>query len=619
MKLLILLFVILSTVFFSYSIVAQDFGSLKKESVFSIPEKINKLVLDPLPAGTYSVGSGGYFPTIDSAFSKLSIDGISGEVKLELIDELYTAPTDSFGFLLNGPIPGAGPNSRVTIKPAENENVVIEGNGFRVMCLINTSYLTIDGIGLTGTTTLTFHALYNPSFSWNDCLNFHYNSDHNIVKYITFISEDFYRFGGSIWMNSSTTDAPDSNLIINNFIKKGSATYLNGPASGGIRPEGNIIRGNFIGSETDSLINWGIQVEVCRNTIVENNIIQNLKVLNTVGEQLVLGINSYWGQGDVIRNNMIRNIKAPGGYTGVGILLSGGGLGNGNSVYNNMISDIQSSSAQSNSRVAGIQIWNQTYPKIYYNTVYLSGSGANPLGSAAFYVYGSFGNSLNVDLKNNIFVNIRDEGQYCASAIYNYTYVNLTSDYNDLLYDDTNNNNCLVRIGNLDYLTLADWQVQGKDLNSITEMPNFVGPHDLHIVENLLTLIDGGATPIAGIVTDIDGEVRDATLPDIGADEFDIVSAEDEGTIPTEFALEQNFPNPFNPSTTFRFSIPTQSEAVIKVFDILGNEVATLMDEEKPVGTYELTWNAEGLPSGVYFYQLKAGSFVETKKMILLK
>ena len=118
---------------------------------------------------------------------------------------------------------------------------------------------------------------------------------------------------------------------------------------------------------------------------------------------------------------------------------------------------------------------------------------------------------------------------------------------------------------------------------------------------------------------DIDGDERNVSIPDIGADEFDLVGVEDEETLPVEYALEQNYPNPFNPSTTFRYSIPTQSKVVIKVYDILGNEITTLMDEEKSVGTYELTWNAEQLPSGVYFYQLKAGSFVETKKMLLLK
>jgi len=87
----------------------------------------------------------------------------------------------------------------------------------------------------------------------------------------------------------------------------------------------------------------------------------------------------------------------------------------------------------------------------------------------------------------------------------------------------------------------------------------------------------------------------------------------------TNFNLEQNFPNPFNPSTKIEYSVPQSSTVVIKVFDILGNEIETLVKEEKPTGTYEITWYAEGLPSGVYFYRLQAGSFVETKKMLLMK
>ena len=89
--------------------------------------------------------------------------------------------------------------------------------------------------------------------------------------------------------------------------------------------------------------------------------------------------------------------------------------------------------------------------------------------------------------------------------------------------------------------------------------------------------------------------------------------------LPTDYSLINNFPNPFNPSTKIRYSIPQSSKVVIKVFDILGNEIETLIDEQKPIGTYELTWYAENLPSGIYFYRLQAGTFVETKKMILMK
>jgi enterochelin esterase family protein len=101
---------------------------------------------------------------------------------------------------------------------------------------------------------------------------------------------------------------------------------------------------------------------------------------------------------------------------------------------------------------------------------------------------------------------------------------------------------------------------------------------------------------------------------------FPIASGvEDEENVPQEFMLAQNYPNPFNSSSVIRYSIPQSSNVVIKVFDILGNEIKTLVNEEKPVGSYEITWFAENLPSGVYFYQIQAGNFVETKKMVLLK
>ena len=93
--------------------------------------------------------------------------------------------------------------------------------------------------------------------------------------------------------------------------------------------------------------------------------------------------------------------------------------------------------------------------------------------------------------------------------------------------------------------------------------------------------------------------------------------------LPLIFELSQNYPNPFNPSTKIRYSVPQTSKVVIKVFDLLGNEIETLVNEEKPAGTYELTWYAEsaagGLPSGVYFYQLQTNEFMETKKMLMIK
>ncbi|MBK7632267.1 MAG: T9SS type A sorting domain-containing protein [Ignavibacteriales bacterium] len=94
---------------------------------------------------------------------------------------------------------------------------------------------------------------------------------------------------------------------------------------------------------------------------------------------------------------------------------------------------------------------------------------------------------------------------------------------------------------------------------------------------------------------------------------------EDEELVLKEYSLSQNYPNPFNSNCAIKYSIPKSSQVSLKIFNVLGSEIEILVDEEKPIGTYELNWNAANLPSGVYFYRLQAESFVQTRKMILLK
>jgi photosystem II stability/assembly factor-like uncharacterized protein len=117
------------------------------------------------------------------------------------------------------------------------------------------------------------------------------------------------------------------------------------------------------------------------------------------------------------------------------------------------------------------------------------------------------------------------------------------------------------------------------------------------------------------------GNIGDPTASVWRRDVSQITSVREQvkNEIPENYALQQNYPNPFNPSTRIVYSVPQQSVVTIKVFDILGDEIATLVNENKETGTYELTWNAENLTGGVYFYQIKANSFIQTKKMVLLK
>ncbi len=93
--------------------------------------------------------------------------------------------------------------------------------------------------------------------------------------------------------------------------------------------------------------------------------------------------------------------------------------------------------------------------------------------------------------------------------------------------------------------------------------------------------------------------------------------------VPTEYLLSQNYPNPFNPATNIQYTIGSGQFVTLKVFDVLGNEIATLVNEEKPAGNYEVEFQSTAgslqLASGMYFYQLRAGEFTQTKKMLLLK
>lgn len=98
-----------------------------------------------------------------------------------------------------------------------------------------------------------------------------------------------------------------------------------------------------------------------------------------------------------------------------------------------------------------------------------------------------------------------------------------------------------------------------------------------------------------------------------------IFSQESNISTPTEYYLKQNYPNPFNPTTTIRFSIPSATFVQLKVYNILGNEIATIVNEQLPAGNYSVEYDEANLSSGIYFYTLTTNDFSETKKMTLVK
>ena len=96
-------------------------------------------------------------------------------------------------------------------------------------------------------------------------------------------------------------------------------------------------------------------------------------------------------------------------------------------------------------------------------------------------------------------------------------------------------------------------------------------------------------------------------------------SPEFDSSLPTQFKLNQNYPNPFNPTTKIVYHIPENADVTIKVYDMLGKEITTLVEEYGEAGRYEVEFDATGLPSGMYLYRIQAGNFTDTKMMILLR
>ena len=116
-----------------------------------------------------------------------------------------------------------------------------------------------------------------------------------------------------------------------------------------------------------------------------------------------------------------------------------------------------------------------------------------------------------------------------------------------------------------------------------------------------------------------DGKIRE--VPIIGQNEAENLSGENlvSNVIPKEYALLQNYPNPFNPETKINFDIPNLADVKISVYDITGKEIAVLVNEKLEPGSYSFKWNGASFASGIYFYRVQSGNFVQTRKMVLVK
>ena len=318
---------------------------------------------------------------------------------------------------------------------------------------------------------------------------------------------------------------------------------------------------------------------IISNAVVEGNILHD----NGYGGGSAINMDGV--QNSEIFNNLIYNNHA----TGIAMYqIDGGDASKNNKVYNNTI--IQPSDGR-------------------WDILVTDGSSGNTLYNNILINHHSFRGSISID---------------AASAS------GFVSDYNilvDRLSDDDGNSN----------MTLSQWQSLGYDLHSMIADPEeqiFVDypNNNFHLLQSAQAVDSGTNLVLPVVYEDLDNISRpQGSGFDIGCYEFtNATSIDEEITHPQSFHLFQNYPNPFNPTTVIRFSIPSviairqmpekQSLLVsLKIYDVLGNEVSTLVDEYENPGTYEINFHASNLPSGVYFYRLQTGVFTQTKSMLLIK
>lgn len=246
--------------------------------------------------------------------------------------------------------------------------------------------------------------------------------------------------------------------------------------------------------------------------------------------------------------------------------------------------------------------------KIFNNTIIHPSNGR----WAILVVNASTGNTI----YNNILINKHSfRGSICLDEESKPGFI---SDYNlvvNRLSDDDGNSN----------MSLTSWQAMGYDTHSqIVQDENiiFVNPlnSDYHLLQTSQPTNIGTSMVSSVVNVDLEGVTRpQGSGYDIGAYEFTSTTFVDEEYAVNDFKLYQNYPNPFNPSTSIQYAIGDRQFVQLKVYDILGNEVATLVSEYKSAGKYDVKFNAEELSTGIYFYQLKVGDYTATKKMLLMK
>jgi trimeric autotransporter adhesin len=495
-------------------------------------------------SGTKTVGASGDYATLTAAVAAYNTSCLSGPVTFSLIDASY--PSETFPIVINENLNASATNT-LTIKPASGVSPVITGavGTGAIIKLNGADYVIIDGSNSTGTRDLTISNTTTTASGnaviWLASPAANNGSSNNTVKNCiiegnsqttTFLGM-YVGGNATISLTAAGNALNNNNTINNNLFRKtqyGLALFGFAAASPDLN---NVISNNNFGTPTagEGFNLEGIHSDRQQNLIVSGNDVQNVKGTSATN---MYGIRLLDFKNGQAFNNKVHDI----GYTGTsttkvyGIAVQSSTYTtvanpSQSSIYNNFVYQINSSGTSAVWNVTGILASQGHGDKYYYNSIDLSGQINNSsTGLSAAFANGD-GNlttaCTNIDVRNNI---INLSGSSLGGNVWAYyttatTFAGATQNNNLIRCAGTGATNNTGRFNGINYATLATWQAgSGVDANSIETQPVFTSLTDLHLIPASNATLDGLGTPIAGITLDIDMETRNATNPDMGADEF---------------------------------------------------------------------------------------------------